>query len=190
MRTAGDVRTSEERRRRADVAGGLSGPQHAETYHAAELSSADRTRAASYSDTDKGGLGQSTESNDPINIPEPAHDASGEGKPRRRKFFGRFNDKDEGDKLALSESQESMPDKQKFTVVGQLKATLFNSWINILLFAAPAGSKILLTRVAFPKANVYQSPSTTFMSIPGQCSLSTSLPSCKCGTVDATKTSD
>ncbi|KAJ9269423.1 hypothetical protein DTO212C5_4486 [Paecilomyces variotii] len=139
VRTAGDVRTSEERRRRADVAGGLSGPQHADTYHAAESSSADRTRAASYSDTDKGGLGQSTESNDPINIPEPAHDDSGEGKPRRRKFFGRFNDKDEGDKLALSESQESMPDKQKFTVVGQLKATLFNSWINILLFAAPAG---------------------------------------------------
>ncbi|KAI1910343.1 hypothetical protein LOZ12_004680 [Ophidiomyces ophidiicola] len=30
-------------------------------------------------------------------------------------------------------------DKQQYTFVGQLKATLLNSWINVLLLAAPAG---------------------------------------------------
>ncbi|GAE00201.1 sodium/calcium transporter, putative [Paecilomyces variotii No. 5] len=144
VRTADDVRTSQERRRRADVTGGLSGPHHAESFPAeAESSSADRTRAAAYSHTDKNGLGQLTESNDQISSSDPVHrDAPGEGKPRRRRLFGKSNESEENDKLEPSDSQESVPDKQKFTVAGQLKATIFNSWINILLFAAPAGIAI------------------------------------------------
>lgn len=142
VRTADHVSTEEERRRRIDVTGGLSGPQHADTLPAPDSAGTDHTRAAEENPADKNGLEQSVQSHEPINL-SSTQSSLGEGKPRRRKLFAKFTDKD-SDTLAPSKSRESVPNKQKFTVVGQLKATIFNSWINILLGAAPAGSKILL----------------------------------------------
>ncbi|EER24202.1 calcium/proton exchanger family protein [Coccidioides posadasii C735 delta SOWgp] len=43
---------------------------------------------------------------------------------------------------AIIEDPEALggkEDKQKYTFVGQLRATLFNSWINVLLLAVPVG---------------------------------------------------
>lgn len=39
-----------------------------------------------------------------------------------------------------SETDMEKPEPVKFTAGGQLKATLFNSWVNVLLVAAPVGS--------------------------------------------------
>jgi len=44
--------------------------------------------------------------------------------------------------------------KQQFTALGQIKATLFNSWINVLLFLVPAG---------FAVRYVYGNSLTTFL---------------------------
>ncbi|PGG95717.1 calcium/proton exchanger [Helicocarpus griseus UAMH5409] len=41
--------------------------------------------------------------------------------------------------LSAKEHENTPLDKQKFTIVGQLKATLLNSWINVLLVAVPVG---------------------------------------------------
>ena len=59
----------------------------------------------------------------------------------RQRFISKFRkNKDESEKMetptGLTGSSKS---KQKFTVVNQLRATIFNSWINILILAAPAG---------------------------------------------------
>lgn len=52
---------------------------------------------------------------------------------------GHGNQSEDGNSQSSVEEAKDMPDKQKFTAVGQLKATLFNSWINVLLIAAPVG---------------------------------------------------
>jgi Ca2+:H+ antiporter len=65
----------------------------------------------------------------------------------RQRFISRFTRKkgdDEKDKsrmstgLSKSTSKKSLKHKP-FTVGNQLKATIFNSWINVLLIAAPVG---------------------------------------------------
>ncbi|KAK2814439.1 hypothetical protein FQN49_008183, partial [Arthroderma sp. PD_2] len=38
-----------------------------------------------------------------------------------------------------AEEEPAVGHKQTFTIAGQLRATIFSSWINLLLFAAPAG---------------------------------------------------
>ena len=69
----------------------------------------------------------------------------GDGKPRKRRtLLGKFSDRPEDyDEEAASTSTGPVDstEKQKFTVAGQLKATVFNSWINILILAAPVGSE-------------------------------------------------
>lgn len=62
-------------------------------------------------------------------------DAESEGGPRKRRIFlgvGKQSEEEDRD-------PKKPRDKQKFTAVGQLKATVFNSWINVFLLAAPVG---------------------------------------------------
>lgn len=80
----------------------------------------------------------SMSSNAPINVTPRGHDGiESDGKPRKRRFLGIGNRSDGDDR----EIPEEEPDKQRFTAVGQFKATVLNSWINILLVAAPVGSR-------------------------------------------------
>lgn len=77
--------------------------------------------------------------------------SSGDSKPRRRKYilFGPRKDSEEEalqKKNAAKEKKREgrskswlKRDKQKFTAAGQLKATIFNSYINILLVFVPIG---------------------------------------------------
>lgn len=84
-------------------------------------------------------------SHEPINVSnQEGQDEIPEGKPRKRKTFmsGHGNQSEDGNSQSSVEEAKDMPDKQKFTAVGQLKATLFNSWINVLLIAAPVGSEL------------------------------------------------
>lgn len=55
-----------------------------------------------------------------------------------------------GGSESMDKQQETTPGEdvpaaghaKQFTIAGQLRATLFSSWINILLLAAPAGSTL------------------------------------------------
>ncbi|KAI9786027.1 MAG: hypothetical protein M1835_003196 [Candelina submexicana] len=61
------------------------------------------------------------------------------GKARKRRFFklGKKNRNDESmERTTTSASKKS---KQHFTFAGQIRATVLNSWINILLIAVPIG---------------------------------------------------
>ena len=66
-----------------------------------------------------------------------------DGKPRRRKFpfIGKKSKTGDelGDEKPRRQSSLFKKDTQKFTAVGQLRATLLNSWINILLIFVPIG---------------------------------------------------
>ncbi|KAL1962902.1 hypothetical protein VTN77DRAFT_9080 [Rasamsonia byssochlamydoides] len=128
----GTVRSTEEQRRRRTLNGDLGGPEHAETFPLSSMSTA-QTRAVDGSIEENDAPAQSTRSYEPINISQEAED-SDDGKPRQRKKLLDTPPQNDDD-----EPEKSVPDKQKFTVVGQLKATIFNSWVNVLLLAAPAG---------------------------------------------------
>ena len=66
---------------------------------------------------------------------------NGVAKPRSR-FLGRFKkQKAEADVEDLKREDDDAP---KFTFASQLRATVLNSWINVLIFAAPAGSRFSL----------------------------------------------
>ncbi|KAK2796241.1 hypothetical protein FQN50_009631 [Emmonsiellopsis sp. PD_5] len=58
--------------------------------------------------------------------------------PLKRRFFKRHGKGGDDDEPG-QEPEDSGKDKQKFTAVGQLKATLLNSWINVLLITVPVG---------------------------------------------------
>ena len=78
-----------------------------------------------------------------------ADDAGNDNRPRQRKkgllgLFSETKKEDEGGRTATSDSKKN---KQKFTFVGQLKATLLNSWVNILLVAVPVGIALNYTHV-------------------------------------------
>ncbi|KAJ5160766.1 Vacuolar calcium ion transporter [Penicillium canariense] len=140
----GDLSLSNDQRRRADFNGDLQGPAYADTFP---------PESGSY------GPAPSHRSEDPINDinndtanmstargldleSEIEGNVNGSGsQPRQRKgFFGKF-----GRKKTEEEAPASQPDKEKlvdgpkFTVASQIRATLLNSWINVLFVAAPVG---------------------------------------------------
>ena len=62
-------------------------------------------------------------------------DSAGQARPRGR-FRGMFKKKEK----VVEEEDPDKPPPLKFTVGGQLKATVFNSYINVLLLAGKNGS--------------------------------------------------
>lgn len=90
----------------------------------------------------------SAQSTDPINVSANGNnvDEFGLGRPRKRNnllgYFGR-----QAPDATVPDDSASSIGKQKFTPMSQLKATLFNSWINILLLAVPVGSKLFKVSV-------------------------------------------
>lgn len=79
---------------------------------------------------------------------------------KRRGFISKLlhknNEEDEGTEMTRRDSKQPMrrratgeeKEKPKFTVGGQLKASIFNSWINILLLAVPVGIALNFTSVS------------------------------------------
>lgn len=69
-------------------------------------------------------------------------DAGNDNHPRNRKkgLLARFGKKSkDDDEVQRTTTSEPKKNKQKYTLVGQLRATLLNSWINVLLVAVPIG---------------------------------------------------
>ena len=84
--------------------------------------------------------------------------ASTGGKPRRRKFpfigkKGRAGGGSEDRENPRRQSSLFRKDPQKFTAVGQFKATILNSYINILLVFVPIGIAVNFANV--PKVGVF-----------------------------------
>ncbi|KAL4917518.1 Sodium/calcium exchanger protein-domain-containing protein [Aspergillus aurantiobrunneus] len=133
--TAGEVRPEEEVRRNKEIREGLGGPVHPDTYPpgtATTMNSSARPESMERAKPEP-----STSSSDPINVTTRSHPIGGlDGKPRKRRFLELGKRSHEEDS---NTSEDEPRDKQKFTAVGQFKATVLNSWINILLLAAPAG---------------------------------------------------
>lgn len=160
VRTAGEVPLSEERRRRRDMTDGLEGPEHSDSFPPeSSLSRLDqeshvRPNTASITRAESSGdIGEedrpdpSMHSREPINVSfQDEGDIEG-GKPRKRRtLLGKWrnHEEDNDDEVASASTEDGddkEEDKQKFTLAGQLKATIFNSWMNILILAAPVGSE-------------------------------------------------
>ena len=91
--------------------------------------------------------------------------ASGDSKPRRRKYlvFGPRKGSDEVELQERNAAEEKKRegrskswlkrDKQQFTAVGQLKATILNSYVNILLIFVPIG--IAVNYAGIPPVGVF-----------------------------------
>ncbi|KAJ5815403.1 vacuolar calcium ion transporter [Penicillium riverlandense] len=82
---------------------------------------------------------ESMRSQEPINnTSRSLNDESADSQPRQRGgIFSKFGHHDNKDDVSSSEVDK--PEPQKFTFGSQLKATIFNSWINVLFIAAPVG---------------------------------------------------
>lgn len=123
----GDLSHDTERRR--DFTRDLGGPEHAGTFPPESAGSDHYTN----------GTELSTLSQEPINVSrdlDSGETGSTTDKPRKRtlKFgFGRSETQTE------IEADDEKGEAPKFTVASQLRATILNSWINVLILAAPAG---------------------------------------------------
>ena len=117
-RSLGDLSHDTERRR--DFTRDIGGPEHAGTFPPESAGSDQYTN----------GPEPSTLSQEPINVSSSVEEPD---KPRKRRFI----------KFGRSETP-TKPDDEKgeaptFTIASQLRATILNSWINVLILAAPAG---------------------------------------------------
>ncbi|KAJ5670085.1 uncharacterized protein N7477_005448 [Penicillium maclennaniae] len=117
-RSLGDLSHDTDRRR--DFTRDVGGPEHAGTF----------PPESAGSDQYINGLEPSTLSQEPINVSSGNEESE---QPRKRGFikFGRPE--------TPSEPDDEKGEAPKFTVASQLRATILNSWINVLILAAPAG---------------------------------------------------
>ena len=87
-------------------------------------------------------------------VDQEAESGVKEGKPRRRitkKFPFISKPMEEGDadmKKTRTRSSLWQKDDHKFTAASQLRATLFNSWINVLLIFVPVGIAVNFTNIS------------------------------------------
>ena len=80
---------------------------------------------------------------EPINMPTRSEE-EGPRKRKSRGILGKFHRTGRHD----DETESSKPPKQKYTFVGQLKATLFCSPINVLLVMVPVGIGVHFSNVS------------------------------------------
>ena len=137
----GDLRLSEDQRRRLAMNEGLVGPEYSGTFPP-ESAGTDRGAAESI---DRNGPEPSMRSQDPLNGTSTARgldlEDEEELKPRKRKgLFGNLGRKEVTEE---PDDSKSLADGPRFTVASQLRATILNSWINILIVAAPVGSMLM-----------------------------------------------
>ncbi|CAG7994794.1 unnamed protein product [Penicillium olsonii] len=124
---------SEDRRRRHDMNHDLTGPNYSGSFPPESAGSDLGTPSTHRSPPEP-----SVESHDPINVSRGLDESEESGVPRQRKggFLGKFS---HGDDTSDDDKKSSLSETQKFTLASQLRATILNSWINILLVAAPVG---------------------------------------------------
>jgi Ca2+:H+ antiporter len=124
-----------DQQRREEMNAGISVPEYSNTFPP-ELAGSDH-------ETHKSPPEPSMASQDPINVSSVRGTDSetlGSTQTRQRKggILGKFKHRHDDDEL------EDKKPHQKFTFASQLRATILNSWINVLLIAAPVGSMYFL----------------------------------------------
>ena len=153
-----DIPTLREIRRRSQqIQDGLGGPrpfatmpqdfspvsgsgsrdlEEKDLYSEKETDDPHRERHDQSEDTNTGTTGIS----DATTVQPEAEDNGSTTQPRQRKgFLSRFHRKKNGDENPKTEDDDSMPKQKPFTAMSQLRATLLNSYINVLLVMAPVG---------------------------------------------------
>lgn len=132
--TEGNFETSIESRRHKELSQGIELKDRADTWpttSATALSSQGEDGKSREKD-----VPGTSDSQDPINVSRDID--TEDGVPRRRKTgISSAPTEDDDAKTAGSTGSRGKP---VFTVGSQLRATIFNSWINLLLFCVPAGS--------------------------------------------------
>lgn len=133
----GDLRLSDDQRRRVELNGGVGGPEYSGTFPP-ESAGSDHVAAES--------IDPSMRSEDPLNGTSTARglDLEGEQEAQPRKRKGLFGKLGRSDVAEEPEDPKSLADGPRFTVASQLRATILNSWINLLMLAAPVGSMLTL----------------------------------------------
>ncbi|KAJ6149805.1 Sodium/calcium exchanger membrane region [Penicillium samsonianum] len=124
---------SADQHRREEMKDGISVPEYSNTFPP-EFAGSDH-------ETHKSPPEPSMASQDPINVSSVRGvdtETVGSAQARQRKggILGKFKNRHDNDEL---EDKKSQSDKQTFTFASQLRATILNSWINVLLIAAPVG---------------------------------------------------
>lgn len=125
----GNIESPAEIRRRSQLSDGIVPIGHPDTW----AQPSGTTRELDFGEGDN--VSALASSQDPIN--RGVEDDT-DGQPRRRKT----TPNSEGETLAAPYEKDVEEDEHKphFTVGGQLRATVFNSWINVLLVCVPVGS--------------------------------------------------
>ena len=81
-------------------------------------------------------------------VEEESVSAPAQGPRRRLRFLDKMHHKDKGNsEVERTTTTESKKPKQKFTFMSQIRATLFNSWINVLLIMVPVGIAVNYSHV-------------------------------------------
>ena len=84
---------------------------------------------------------------DTVVAEEPSINQPRRRKPGFMKFFSKKKQRDEEmQRTTTMDSKKTVP--HQFTFVGQLKATIFNSYINVLLIMAPVGIAVYVSSMS------------------------------------------
>ncbi|KAJ6163449.1 hypothetical protein N7497_003428 [Penicillium chrysogenum] len=131
LQTLGELSADQQRRR--EMHDGINVPEYSNTF-GPEFAGSDH-------ETNKSPPEPSMASQDPINVSSVRGvdtETVGSAQARQRKggILGKFKHRHGDDEW---EDKKSHSDKQTFTFASQLRATVLNSWINVLLIAAPVG---------------------------------------------------
>ncbi|CAG8102274.1 unnamed protein product [Penicillium nalgiovense] len=129
--TLGELSADQQRQR--EMHDGINVPEYSNTF-GPEFAGSDH-------ETNKSPPEPSMASQDPINVSSVRGidtETVGSAQARQRKggILGKFKHRHDDDEW---EDKKSLSDKQTFTFASQLRATVLNSWINVLLIAAPVG---------------------------------------------------
>ena len=141
------LKSSMEEDRERQYEDEFQGPKHAETMppNIPDGDHAARTRDVAGSSGQKETSQESEAGISGSTLTPPQGQSATDGRLRQR--FRLFK-KDKGDHSVEEKSlSESMGSKEQFGFMGQLKATLFNSWINILFLMVPVGIAVNYTNI-------------------------------------------
>ena len=165
-RSESELTPSIELQRRSQNQEALQQPKHADTMPSSSQPSSGKSPVESQPSVkdfsrdpeksqDSGTTENSTVLDSEATVVDPeAESGVKEGKPRRRitkkfPFISKPREEEDGDmKKSRTRSSLWRKDNHKFTAASQLRATLFNSWINVLLVFVPVGIAVNFTNIA------------------------------------------
>ncbi|KAJ5703687.1 sodium/calcium transporter [Penicillium malachiteum] len=121
-----DLSLSENRNRRREQADGLTGPEYSNSFPP------DSEGKYTTGGAERSAPEPSNSSQAPINAPESPEQEDGMRKRKESSIDQRRSSE-------VKDPEDMKKSEPQFTVASQLRATILNSWINVLIIAAPVG---------------------------------------------------